>query len=231
MLLEHKLDHKASARALLISQYQSKPVIEALLDAFVGVFQELEDVLWQIVDSRILDAATGAQLDLLGRIVNEIRRGRSDADYRVGIRIKVIVLRSKGRTIDVISVAALSNAPNIPRYHDDRYLNFHVEAYGQTGERYLVDFLAATRAAASYGCLVTSDLEQGSLLTFGDVIAAGEETFSDAISGGLVAAACYGLPTDLRGVVYDYTDAPTGSLLLETGDALLLETGDALLLG
>lgn len=45
-------------------------------------------MLFELRAGLFLDQAIGVQLDLLGRVYNESRQGRSDADYRTGIRVK-----------------------------------------------------------------------------------------------------------------------------------------------
>lgn len=213
MLPERNSAHVVEARKLLIGQFRGKPVIQAFLDAYVKRLQDVEDVLWDVVDKRILDNATAAQLETLGKLVGEIRRGRTDAQFRLGIRIRIRVNRSKGRITDVIDVAGLANAPGTPVVEELRYLNFHVETYEQIGEQYLADYLTDTRAASSYGCLVASDLPLSELLQFDDAEApdATIETFGDidrtgvlpegASGCGKLAAACYGLPENRKGVV------------------------------
>jgi hypothetical protein len=53
---------------------------------------------------RNLDTATGVQLDGLGQIVDEDRKGASDDLYRAILRAKVIALRAKGRLEEMVSV-------------------------------------------------------------------------------------------------------------------------------
>ena len=83
------------------------PNIEALVKVYLNRCQELEDVLWDIINSRYLANATNAQLDTLGAIVDEDRLGRSDTDYRLAIQVQIRVLRTHGRDLDLIAVALL----------------------------------------------------------------------------------------------------------------------------
>lgn len=74
-------------RRLLIEQYKDKPRMEGIL-AQIGVEADMLDAsnheLWNIYD---LDTAIGAQLDILGTIANEARRGRTDAEYRALLKV------------------------------------------------------------------------------------------------------------------------------------------------
>ncbi len=209
MLPERNDDHVVEARALLIEQFRKKPVIQAFLDAYIRPLQDVEDALWDVIDSRVLPDAVDAQLDSLGDLVKERRRGRTDAEYRVGIGIKIKVLRSKGRIRDIIEISQLANAPGTPNIENHRHLNFQVDVVEQIGERYLADYLSSARAAGSYGNLIASDLEYAELLAFddendpdGDL-----ETFGDAQSEtGLLAASVYALPADWTSVTLSGDD-------------------------
>lgn len=212
MIPAENANHVAEAAALLTERFRSKPVIQAFLAGHVRQLQELEGVFFDIIDTRLLATAAGIQLDTIGRLVKEPRRGRSDDIYRNGIGIKIRVLRSKGRITDIIDIATLSNAPNTPLGIENfRYLCFQVDVVLQVGERYLADYLSQARAASSYGNLIASDLDYGQLLTFDDANDpdATLQSFGDAISGdGLVAASVYGLPPDLTGVRLIGTEDP-----------------------
>jgi hypothetical protein len=54
-----------------------------------------------------LDTAEGAQLDNLGDIVGEPRKGRADDLYRIWIRARIAVNRGNGKVSDVLKVARL----------------------------------------------------------------------------------------------------------------------------
>jgi Protein of unknown function (DUF2612) len=105
--LEHATDHKERAIGVLLSQLRDKPRFTTLIAILVKPLQELEDVFWDLYTKRRIDTATGAQLDILGRIVDEDRGGLLDDDYRAIIRIKVRVLFSRGTGPDLIRIAKL----------------------------------------------------------------------------------------------------------------------------
>jgi len=227
-MIERNDNHVEEARRLLIGQYRGKKNIQAFLASYVRPLQDVENVLWDIVDAFMLDNAVGAQLDTLGRLVGEQRRGRSNEEFRIGIRIKIRVNRSKGRIVDIIDVASLANAPRVPAVEEHRYLNFHVETYGQTGERFLADYLNKTRAASSYGCLVASNLSTGFLALFDDAanLDGDLETFADVSGEGRLACACYGLPAPRTGGAL--VSVAGVSLLSEEGETMLSESGEEL---
>jgi hypothetical protein len=218
-------DHEGAGLDLLISQFRGKPVTEGFLSVFLRRVQDLEDVLWDVIDLRDLETAENAQLESLGAIVGERRLGRSDSDYRLAIRLRVRVNRSKGRSVDVIDVATLAADGAEVTYLEYHVFQFHVGIYGQTGENYIARLLSETRAAASYGVLTASSLSLDALLAFDDDVTplVGIETFSDEVSAeGLVAASAYALPGDYSGISLVGADV---TLFSEDGEALMAEDG------
>lgn len=97
-------DHVLRALGRLIQQYQ-QPDIEKWLTSYVEEIQELEDAIWTVITGVYLDNAEGVNLDMIGELVREQRRGREDATYRLGIRTRIRINRSHGRALDVLEVA------------------------------------------------------------------------------------------------------------------------------
>lgn len=105
--LEYVDDHCEDAKSKLLSQYQGKPRIEALLCALVDQIQEVEAATWQLIDLRTLNNAEGAQLKGIGDILGEKQGSFDQETYRALLRAKVRVLRSKGAFDDVVEVLFL----------------------------------------------------------------------------------------------------------------------------
>ncbi len=97
-------DHAERSANRLLTQLQDKPRFNALLRLLVKPFQELESVFWDLMLKRSIDAAEGAQLDMLGRILDEPRGPLSDEDYRAVLRVKVLVLKSSGTGPELIEI-------------------------------------------------------------------------------------------------------------------------------
>lgn len=108
--ITHDLDHAARGVARLIDRYR-KPRTSALLASWLDEVQEAEDALWQLMVERWLSTAEGEQLDVLGRIVGEPRRGRDDATYAIWISARNMVSRSSGRTEEMLAIARKLIAP------------------------------------------------------------------------------------------------------------------------
>lgn len=100
----------ATAVGLLLQQFKGKPRMEGLLSAFVGPFQELENVFWDILTKVNIDTGESHQLDLIGSWLGVKRYGLSDATYRVRLRVEILIAASNGTINDLmrIMVAALA---------------------------------------------------------------------------------------------------------------------------
>jgi hypothetical protein len=96
--------HCAQGRALLLSQFQGKPRLEALLCALLAGIQDFHTAAWQVLTLRDIANATGVQLDYLGTRVGLRRRGWTNETYRAFLRAQVLVLRSQGRWPDLFTI-------------------------------------------------------------------------------------------------------------------------------
>lgn len=116
MSLEKITDVGDRAVARLTSNFKEKPLIEAVLRALVQEHQTLEDVFDQIYKFRWLNTAIGKQLDGVGSIVGEDRRGRNDDVYRLAIKLRIAINTSKGTPEDLITVFLLLTLCNEAHY-------------------------------------------------------------------------------------------------------------------
>jgi hypothetical protein len=89
-------DHAGDALSLLLSQYESAAVMRGLVSAFMAPIQDIEDQVEKLLTERGVDTAIGAQLDVLGAIVGEPRKSRTDELYRPWVKARVLVNRSGG---------------------------------------------------------------------------------------------------------------------------------------
>lgn len=88
----------------LISQFKDKPSLEALARALLDQVQLVEDGAFTVYNGTKLADAEGTQLDGIGQVVGELRKGRSDSEYREGLASKILQNLCEGTTEDVISV-------------------------------------------------------------------------------------------------------------------------------
>lgn len=107
-------DVSAQALALLIPEYQETPRWQAWISSVMDSIQELESAAADVWGNVLnLDDAVGDQLDLLGRIVQEARDGRSDTDYRRALSVRVLVNRSQGRVEQLIQIARVFTSADL----------------------------------------------------------------------------------------------------------------------
>lgn len=105
--LDHVLDHVEQGLNLLIDQYKGKPRLTGWLKAYLRQVQDLEDAAYDVLIKRLIYNAQDAQLDVIGKIVGELRDGRDGEAYRIGIYARVRINRSRGNVDDVLAVLAL----------------------------------------------------------------------------------------------------------------------------
>ena len=83
-------DHSGDAKNRLLFQYRDKTNIEALLDSLGSEqIQDLEDALFGFYSRLDVENSVGSQLDLIGEIVGQGRKGLDDATYRIFLNAKI----------------------------------------------------------------------------------------------------------------------------------------------
>lgn len=118
MPLEKVTNHIEHGLGRLISQYKGKPRLEALLTSYLRQAQEIEDTIWDIIESRLVDSATGAQLQTLAKLVGQPIVSADDDVLRLYVRTRIRINRSHGRPNDVIDVALLLLSDTEFRYRE-----------------------------------------------------------------------------------------------------------------
>ncbi len=114
------VDHTADAIDRFLSQFKNKPNMANLVTMLTEQIQDLEDDLAPLAALRMLDQATGIQLDKFGDIVGQLRGGREDEFYRVVLAGKIGVNNSEGTGEELISTfktySQISDFQVIPYY-------------------------------------------------------------------------------------------------------------------
>lgn len=108
--LAERSNVESQSAARLLERWRSKANFLKLQQSYAAEAQELEDAAWQARLSRVLDSATKAQLDTLGAIVGESRDGRSDALYRLWIRVRIAINNSFGEAEDIMGALDLATS-------------------------------------------------------------------------------------------------------------------------
>ena len=110
-------DHKKLAFARFLEQWKNKPNMEKTIRALVGGYSEMETMFFQILDETFdIDAAIGAQLDVLGIIVGQERLGFIDDFYRILLRARIGINISEGEPERIISTAKILTGATFLHY-------------------------------------------------------------------------------------------------------------------
>lgn len=104
--MEKIIDYSAIVESLKISFFKDSNVVD-LINADSPQYDELEDVFFELLENRWLDTAEGAQLDILGEILDLDRYGRDDESYRTLLNLKVEINTSSGTPEIIIKAVKL----------------------------------------------------------------------------------------------------------------------------
>jgi hypothetical protein len=161
----------------LIDEYRNNeeqfPVLYGLLRAFLARSQASENSAYEVLLSRYPYAISGygpasdARLDVLGMLVGELRKGRADAAYLRGIKLRARINRSKGKRRDLYEIVRLiTSAPFI--YSADGGLEFEFDFSNLAEEdiETLVSSLVEARPGG-YRARVAYSTIGANVLTFG----------------------------------------------------------------
>lgn len=136
-MIEKIDDITSNALDRLPTQFKGKERIEGMIAAFTDQLQEIEDVLSDLVEFRALDNAQGAQIDVIGKIVGEPRKGRNDDLYKLWVRARIAINTSRGTPEDLIKVFNIVTGST--RSHLHEYRPAEVEIFGNVDFSALVD--------------------------------------------------------------------------------------------
>jgi hypothetical protein len=81
--------------------------IVKLLKGLLSPVQPLEEVLQHLKSERFIDTAIGTQLDIIGKLVGQLRNGMDDDTYRRHIRARIATHNSDGTVEDLLTIADL----------------------------------------------------------------------------------------------------------------------------
>lgn len=93
-----RIDHKAQAEELMLSQFEDSPNIMALVKSWLTPLQGLEDTLLDFIEGNGITNATGEMLDIIGSWMGVERQGRLDNEYRTAILGRAIIEGMDGTT-------------------------------------------------------------------------------------------------------------------------------------
>lgn len=125
-------DHEARAKDTTLGQFKASPKLQALLAALVKEVQRLEDLKFDMITDRLIDAAAGVNLDIIGRIVGLDRLDVSDDDeYRELLKIKIRANNSDCGAEDIIFIASELTGESV-KYTQEGRAHYHLEYISET---------------------------------------------------------------------------------------------------
>jgi hypothetical protein len=205
---DYVADWKARSRALFYEQFKNKANLTAFSDLVASKFQEIENVAQTLFTLPSIDLSVGSQLDVLGRLIGQLRNGVDDTTYRLYLRARIRVNRSSGTVQNIYDVfnAMLDGADQelIERYPAGFELRIDTPMPALEAAVALT-FLTDAKAAGVKGLLIWQQSPDA-------------ETFTFALACFLTANA---VATDTTLTVDDTSVLPsTGSVTLDTGSAI-----------
>ena len=112
-------DHAERLRDRVSKRRWWGPRIDALLGACGHVLQQHEEQKFDILSGRVLQAATGAQLEQWGELVGEERGVLRDDEYRRFIAARILANRCTGDVDGLLTVFSTVTGPHQGVRHED----------------------------------------------------------------------------------------------------------------
>lgn len=162
--IAHVLNHVEVYTDLLIQRFK-KPRRMAVLAAILAEVQLFEDAAYDVLTKVNLDDGEGAQLDLIGKVINVRRNGLSDSEYRLRMRVEILILRSKGRPEDLIKIIDTAYSGSFKITEVD-FATTYVELLGTTTLTVASSILGFLKRAKATGTRVLVQFTYDSTRTF-----------------------------------------------------------------
>ncbi len=103
------------AESLILHQFSQSPKLNGLVRALVMPFQETLEHLEKLHHGRYIKEAQGKTLDIIGDIVEFERQNMSDEEYRIWLKVVILLNHSQGTANDVLAIlhVLFGNTPAI----------------------------------------------------------------------------------------------------------------------
>jgi hypothetical protein len=221
MTLEINPNHVAEALATLIAQFKGKTNLEGLLSLYTEEVQEIEDVLFQVLEDTVLDAAVGQQLDNLGTAVGVERGGRTDDDYRTRLRAQIAINKASGTLPEIVEILRLvtANVFEVVEWYPAG-LTVRIDDALTESPTELAGILREARAAAVQTYLTYTGVADAQTFTFatGDVVEnSDDQGFGYDQDGNWTGLTAYVVGQILTNLVRDYVCVTSGTSAISGG--------------
>lgn len=92
------------AESLILHQFSQSPKLNGLVRALVMPFEETLEHLEKLHHGRYIEEAQGKTLDIIGDIVDFERQNMSDEEYRIWLKVVILLNHSQGTANDVMAI-------------------------------------------------------------------------------------------------------------------------------
>ena len=111
------------AESLILHQFSKSPKLNGLIKSLVMPFQESLEHLEKLHHGRYIDDAKGETLDVIGSIVMFPRQSMSDVDYRVWLKVAILLNNSSGTPGCVLGILQVLFGETPPIQVDEYFPN------------------------------------------------------------------------------------------------------------
>lgn len=125
-----------------------KPNLEAFAKIFLDELEQAYDALFDILKGYALDQAVGAQLDVLGRILDERREGLNDDEYRQILKLKTYIISSDGTVSKVTNCVAGLTGGTIIKWENNFPAGVNISTNGKKASPAILEKIKHVTAAA-----------------------------------------------------------------------------------
>ncbi len=116
-------DHAALGDEDRLSQFNESPALRELLEVQLDQVQLLEDLIWDILQNRMIENAVGEALTRLGKIVGWLRHGvTDDEEYRRLVRVGAQINLAQGLAWESANIVSQLLSSSLPKV---RYIQRH----------------------------------------------------------------------------------------------------------
>ena len=98
------MDLVAQAESLILYQFNQSPKITGLVKSLIKPLQEALDHVEKLHHGRYIDEACEYSLNVIGDIVDFKRQGMSDEEYRVWLKVAILLNHSQGTANGVFAI-------------------------------------------------------------------------------------------------------------------------------
>lgn len=156
-----RINHRQQGYDRLLEVFKDKPNIVALINIYLKQNDDIESVIFQLLNSRHLselDTVIGEQLDIIGEIVGQERMGDTDEEYRKYILLRIGVNNSQATQSYITNLLKDTTESTEVKYFPHYPASYIAEFNGDYIPRnFLTELQNATVAGVNAGFIHNKD--------------------------------------------------------------------------